>query len=165
MLEELPPYLQDEHAIHIVMLAVANELDRIEALAADVRDSIAPQAADDTYRSLAMWEAVLGLPVEPPGIEEDERLSKVKALLLARRVAYGSDWVAVIDAALAGQSWTHEDDYATYTVRLNLPGTSSSYQSKQIEAIARRITPAHLELNFNYEGGFLVGESLVGDPL
>jgi uncharacterized protein YmfQ (DUF2313 family) len=165
MLEDLPPYLQDDPAVQAVYYAVANEIDRIENTANEVRELLAAQTADNTYRTLAMWEFIFGLPPEPPGVTLADRQSKVKAMLRARRVAYGVDWVGVIDEALAGQSWDHNDAFASYTVQLTLPGTSSSYQSKMIEAIARRITPAHLELNFTYEGGFIVGSSLVGDPL
>lgn len=43
--------------------------------------------------------------------------------------------------------------------------STASFQAGEAQQLARAITPAHLELNFVYGAGFLVGYSAMGDPL
>lgn len=164
MLLDLPPYL-DTEPVRMVLAAYAAEFDRIEAAAVAHAEAQFALHATDAQGTLERWEELEGLPASPPGVPEADRRAKVLAMVRARRAAEGADWVEIMTAALGTTQWSHEDDFDDYTVRLNLPGTSSTYTARMAQAIARRVTPAHLELNFNFAGGFIVGESLVGDPL
>jgi hypothetical protein len=46
-----------------------------------------------------------------------------------------------------------------------ITNTTESYQAGEAKALARKITPAHIQLNFGYTTGFLVGVHEMGDAL
>jgi hypothetical protein len=43
--------------------------------------------------------------------------------------------------------------------------TTESYQAYEAKALARKITPAHIELNFSYGSGWIMNVSRMGDAL
>jgi hypothetical protein len=167
LLGDLPPYLaDDEHVTQRTVNAIAKELERIDTAAADLASLGFAQNATDEYNTLSILEDGAGLPVAQAGVSEEARRDAVLTAERSHHADSGADWVELMTLALgSGTSWSHEDDFAAYTVRIALPGTSGSLQAQQVMRFARLVTPAHLALNFLFEGGFILGEGEIGDVL
>lgn len=157
-----------------VINAQANELQRIEDAAVAVTTAMFPTRSTDvpllngswTAPILSMWETLLNLPVNPSGVSLADRRSKVQAHIQKRNSGAGSDWVAVLTEGLGPVAWTHQEGPGPYQVTILIPYVAGSYSAGQVAALARAITPAHLDLSVGYAEGFLVGISLVGlEPL
>ena len=160
MLAMLPPYLEDEPYVRQVINVEARELERIEATANLIREKMMPTKADDTFDLLAIWEQTLGLPVKPAGQSVEARRGKV--LVAFRKIGSGADWMAALSEAVGSDAWTHTEGPAAYTVILEQPHAVGSYEAAMVESIARRITPAHIQLAVTDTDGFIVGVSIVG---
>lgn len=175
MLDDMPPYYRDDPMTQAVIVAYANEYDRIEAAVRQVQAAGFPtQSADVTLvvgaataRLLSMWETLLNLPVAPAGVPLADRQAKVVAHIRKRKSGRGADWAATITEALGGStSWTYTEGPGAYQVTVNLPYVAGSYTAGQVQALVSAISPAHLDMIVRYGQGFLVGINFVGiDPL
>jgi hypothetical protein len=59
-----------------------------------------------------------------------------------------------------------DDGTATLTDLVSTnTNTTGSFQSREARTLARKITPAHLELEFGFDAGFILGSSELGDFL
>jgi hypothetical protein len=116
-----------------------------------------PHSLDDQYRFLSMWERLLGLPVAPVGVSLEARRSQVRGAVMARKASSGADWVSLVTTALGTTLWDYEEGPGPYQVVLSFPWSEGGYSVSTVLALARRVTPAHLQLNATYEGGFIVG--------
>ena len=160
MLETLPPYLADEPFAQTVIDVEARELERIEATANLIREKLMPTQADDTFDLLAIWEQTLGLPVKPAGQSVESRRGKV--LVAFRKIGSGAEWMATMTEAVGSDNWKHTEGPGAYTITIEQPHAVGSYEAATVEQIARRITPAHLQLAVTDTDGFIVGISIVG---
>ena len=165
LLADLPPYEADDPIVQNLLRAVSLELARINARAHDIIIRLFPQDADDRWRTLGMWETMLGLPIEPVGVSRATRSSLVAATVRSRNVGSGAHWTDLISQALVGVPWTQQEGPAAYTVTIRIPGGSSGYSTGQIRTFARKISPAHLVIESGTIGGFLIGISSIGDAL
>lgn len=162
LLADLPPYLQDAPEAQAVENAVGNELQRIEDTAGRIASKMLPHNADDEFRSLGMWELLLKLPVEPAGVSLADRQNLVMAAFRARHATSGLEWQDLITTALGTGGWTYTEN-ADYSISLTLPRGSTSFTIGAVQALAQRVTPAHLRLQAAFTGGFIVGSS-ASDP-
>jgi hypothetical protein len=170
LLLDMPPYLSDNPLVQSVINSQANEFQRIDDAAAAIRNAMFPSQASDVsilngayvVPILSMWETILGLPVAPVGITTADRVAKVVAHIRKRNASSGADWVATLTAALGSFSWSHQEGPGAYQVTISIPYISGSYSGAQVLALAKQITPAHLNLTVRYSQGFLVGISQVG---
>ena len=162
ILASMPPYYADDPAALSVVNVCANEVDRIESMLVAIQRAALPQWADDTYGLLSLWEYLVGLPVKPAQSVAG-RQARVNA---SRRVkvATGADWWTALTNAIGTTSWTHTETPGI-RVTLALPLESGSYYADTIISIARRLTPAHLDITTTYTLGFIVGISNLGDAL
>ena len=163
LLADLPPYLSDEPLVRQYVQALANEMDRMSAYIDKFRVGMLPHALDDQYRFLSMWEKLLGLPVAPAGASLEERRNQVRGAVLARKAASGQEWVSLVTTALGTTLWSYEEGPGPYQVVLTFPWSEGGYSVGTVLALARKVTPAHLQLNATYEGGFIVGTNFT-DP-
>jgi hypothetical protein len=146
--------------------AVAPEVERLRALFLAVRATSIPARADDSVGSLSRWERAFGLAVAPEGVSVAQRVAQILTAIQARRVAYGRDWRAVMTVAAGGTPWTADANTpGPNQLTLTIPFDPDSYTGAQFKAIARRRTPAHVEIVMSYAGDFIVGVSLVGDAI
>lgn len=162
MLATMPPYYNDDPAAAAVVDSVARELDRVEAMLEKVRSGAFPQLADDDYRLLGLWEFLVGLPVEPEGLSVEQRREAV-AGFRRREVAAASDWQEALTVAMGTPDWVHEEQASAYRVVIRMPHAETTFTSSVVEKLARAVTPAHLEITFGYEEGFLLGISAIGE--
>jgi len=168
VLLDLPPYEQDDPAIQALIDASSRELQRIEDYLNTVREKLRPHAADDEYQLLALWELMMGLPVEPTGISLATRKAIVLAAWKRRRAGAGIGWWNLISAVLGTEEWTHVENTAVdYQLTIEVPFESTDFRAGQLIDMLTRITPAHLSIVLIFAGGtrFIVGVSLVGDQL
>lgn len=164
LMEMLPSYFQEDPAIQSIINAVANELERVQTFLKTVQKQWFPQYADDTYGQLGLREAQLGIPVEPVGVSVGQRRSIVRAYERARLSGSGTDWIALMTIALGATKWEYEEnDPEGYDLRITIPYVPGGYTGTQVEALADEITPAHLNIAFQFEGGFILGVSRLGD--
>lgn len=159
----MPPYYDGERYMEAVINVLAREIERIDEAAATIRREMFPQNATDKYKLLSLWEALMGMPVAPTGISEDVRRQFVLARFRGRNSGAGTDWIAAMRQALGDTVWTYQEGPGSYQVTIYLAYSADSYNSVQVQNFARAITPAHIEIAVQYNQGFLVGISLVGE--
>jgi uncharacterized protein YmfQ (DUF2313 family) len=165
LLADLPPYLSDDGTVQGVIDTLAREQQRITDAADGIRRTAFPSQADDTYNMLLLWETLLGLPVKPPGVPDDQRRSKVLASLQGRDVGTGEGWTRAVAQAV-GTNWQQaENTPGPYQLTVTLPFAAGSYEGRQAENIIRTITPAHIDLLISYGTGFLIGVSIIGQDV
>jgi hypothetical protein len=72
-----------------------------------------------------------------------------------------------LDTGMEVTDSDYEDDgTGTITTLVSTnTNTTGSFQSREARALARKITPAHLELTFGFDAGFILGSSELGDFL
>lgn len=146
--------------------AEAAELGKVRGVLEALRATTIPSTADDTVRSLQRWEKVMGLPVAPAGVTVTQRRANLISAILARNVAYGRDWTAAISALIGVPGWSVEGNTpGPNQLTIHVPYSSTSFAAGQLRLRARRITPAHIEIIFDFAGGFIVGFSDVGDTI
>jgi uncharacterized protein YmfQ (DUF2313 family) len=162
ILDTIPFYYAEDPAALSVIGACANEIDRIQAMLDALQDGAFPQVADDTYGLLSLWEFLVSLPIAPPA-SLAARQGRVRA---SRRlkVATGTDWAAALTTAIGTASWSHLETPGI-RVTITIPLEAGSYEGATVVQIARKLTPAHLEVAFTYSQGFLLGISKLGDAL
>lgn len=160
LVEFLPWYFHADPRIRALMAVVAAEAKRIEAAGAELRSEWFVGSATARV-GLPAWELILGLPVDPVGLTEDQRRDLIVANMRGRHSPRGSDWQAALSRML-GTGWSYREDVGAYTVRISMPYASGSYTAQQVLALARLVTPAHLAISTTYGAGFLVGISLIG---
>lgn len=166
MLGKLPPYLADDDLVQRLCEAKAQEFERVEAFLATIREKVQPQNADDEYGLLGLWERITGVPVEPENVSIQQRRARVMAGLRRRTVGIGEGWAQLITLLLSTEGWEHdENNPKPYEMAIQIPFPSTSYQAGGLEALLRKITPAHIRLNISYSDTFRVGISEVGDTI
>lgn len=160
----MPHYYREDPAVHAVVDSLAQELERVEAFLKLVRHQWFPQFAADDYGQLGLRESQLGIPVEPVGVSVERRRDIVHAYERARLSGSGEDWITLLTIALGATVWEHEEnDPGGYDLRLTIPYFADGYTGTQAEALADAITPAHLNIAFQFDQGFIVDVSRVGD--
>lgn len=159
----LPTALRDSPDHLAVLHSVAREVERLEGAVEQVRAQFFPQTADVL---LKVYEAQLGITVEPVGQTLADRRATVMAMLRKQRATpAGTDWQENV-TRLVGTGWSYQEhDPANaaspppYTVRVQLPFEPASSNYAQVERLLRDITPAHLDLVVTYSGGFQLDRS------
>lgn len=163
MLESLPPVLRDSADYQAIIHAEAKEIERLEASLELVRAQFNPGTASVL---LGVWERITRQTVAPVGKSEAERQAAITARLRKLlSIGYGSAWEEQI-TALIGPGWDYKEHIPgdgtsppVGTLRIILPFPPEG--SRYLEALAqiREVTHAHLEIEFESAGGFLLDES------
>lgn len=164
MINALPPYFREDPTVRAYVSALALELDRLEAVAQELRTGSFPGTAD--LRALAYYEALFGLT--NTALTLDQRRSDVVAHMHKRSVAARFDWQHALDAFIATPGgWSYSEGPSAYQVSLTVPVDPTGNRVPVITAFARAVTPAHLQLIVNGAfGNFQIGISRIGiDPL
>lgn len=162
MLESLPDYYHGNAFVERLVQSLANELDRVEAHAESVASGLIPTQATDDHGLLGAWERLLGLPVEPPAATVTQRQAKVGGRLQSINSSAAGDTVeAIRTAAGASSIVVYENDPAPLVDTIEVPFNPSTYNSTQVEALARRIWPAHRSIQMRYSIGFVLDASLL----
>lgn len=162
----MPHYYAEDPAVAAVIDPLAKELERLEAFFSLITTQWFPQNAADDYGQLGIREQQLGIPVEPLGISIEQRRNIVHAYERARISGSGEDWKILLTIALGATVWTHKENTpGNYDLRITVPYAEGSFTTAQVEALADAISPAHLNLAMQFEQGFVVGVSRVGDVI
>lgn len=162
LLADEPPYLQDPTESQAVLGALGRELQLVDDAAGRLRSKFLPHRADDEFRTLGMWELLLGLPVEPPDATVAQRRSAVLSRLLSRNSPAGIDWITKLRTLLGTNDWTAVENN-DYSVTLDIPSVAGGYVAQVVARVAGEITPAHLLVRLQFGEGWLVGSSF-DDP-
>lgn len=166
LLADLPPYYSAEPLVQRSYGAFANELDRLDSTRDAIKEGLTPLTANDTYKGLSMLESMMGLPVAPAGQTEAQRRSTLLAYIAARRAGTGAAWKTLLTLALGNTPWSYFEGPGDYQITISIGYASGSFTAGQVLALARAITPAHIDIIAAYDQGFLVGISQVGiEPL
>jgi uncharacterized protein YmfQ (DUF2313 family) len=148
LLGEVPPFERTAYEVQAVLQVVANELFRLEQARQAVILNFLPSTADAL---LPMFEQLLGLPVDPPGLTLASRQQLVLATM--RRLkgqGRGLDWEATI-TALFGTSWSYQEYNPAATVTANFVPNPSF--EKDTVGSAPAVWASRV--NFNSAGGAL----------
>ena len=165
LLDDVPPFEQSSYEVQAVLNVVANELYRIDVARQTLIQNFFPATADVL---LPLFEQILGLPVNAPGVTLNARRQLVLTYMdRLKSEGRGLDWIALITQAL-GPTWNYQEhdpnnalSPPANTVSVNIPQAAAGYAWPLI----RDLTPAHLVINEGYTGGFIVGVSQVGSSL
>lgn len=162
-LDDMPPYYYEDQFVWAVLNAVGSEFSRIEAAAQALLTYSFPSRAGTSseiiaYKLLALWELQLGLAVESP-IPLNERRNAVLAHLARRRVSSEESWFAGMSAVIGSSQWTYET--VDGGIIITLPFGSDQQSAQATIQYARKITPAHLALSFDFGNGFILDYSLL----
>jgi hypothetical protein len=105
------------------------------------------------------------LPVAPAQTVAQRRALLIAAVL-GRDVVAGVKWKAGIAAALGGGDVLVEEHTPTPNhLRVSIPFNDESGFAGFVAALVRDRAPANQQVQIIYSGGFIVGESLVGDDI
>lgn len=165
MLDSLPAWYESAPIALEILDAIGRELQRVEDFLVALRLGFFPQNADDTYGLLSAWESMTGLAVQPPGATLDQRQALVIARLRQRTAGSGLAWEDAVAQTFGGVTWTYQEGPGSYQITIVYPFTTGGVSSAQVQSLVRAVTPAHLQILATFTTGFLVGVSLVGDPL
>lgn len=166
MLADLPPYEADSEWVQDLIDAVGREVERLDAFIEAIRGGSRPQNATNAYHLLGLWEQMMGLPVEPEGVNESTRRNRVKAAAQKRRAGRGAGWVTALSLAIGTYAWEHtENEPGDYQLTVEVPFESDSLNAGLLETFLREITPATLQITVIYSDSFRVGISEVGDTI
>lgn len=144
VLGDIQPELAEALDVQQPLIAVAEELARVDATAYAIIDKMFPQNADDQFLTLLMWEALLGLPIGGSlSASVSDRRDVVVGVSRATRQASGAAWGSILTEILGSSGWSVADGPGPYEITLSaLPG--SVYTAGQVLSVARRVTPAHI---------------------
>lgn len=160
MFSTLPIYYSGEPLLERIIQAWANEIDRIDARLDAIKNGLVPVLATDDLGLLALWEIQVGLPPNPPDATVSQRVAKIAAVLQALDAGSAAGYIATISAAIDSGAWVLlRDTPGSFQDTLQIPFDPGSYNATQVEAIARRMHPAHRQLFMRYTAGFLLDES------
>ena len=155
--------LRRSSVVERLELALANELERIDDFLMELLHTSFPQNATDANGTLSIWEMTMGLPVQPEGMSEQDRRDALLARLVARNADEGQDWTNAA-TLIIGPDWSYRENYpGPDQLTVLIPFAPGTPEADRIEVMLRDITPAHLELIVTFSGGFIVGESEVGE--
>lgn len=152
-----------------VMLALAEELARVDARGADLVEESDPRTASET---LDAWESMLGLPDDViltiPATVAERRLAVTQKLL---RVGGQTPAFYIALAAASGYAVTIDDSYGLTVARAGRaragdpvrgvawahawmvtvsPPAGAALTTTELEAIIRRAAPSHTAVLFTY---------------
>lgn len=163
LLGDVQPELSDDPIVQMAMQAIANELDRLEDAAIALRDGFFPTTAVDP--ALSLYERGFDLPVAPPGQTIEARRALVAAHFRKRIAGSGLDWEMALTQAMGTTEYAYSEGPGPYQITIRYGFSPGAPTAAAVRAFAREITPAHIEVLASYSQGFLVGISLIGDPL
>lgn len=157
-----PLFLRDDPVIQAICNAEGEERVLIDAAVEELKRTVFAVTADT---NLHLWEASLGLPINPPYSVADRR--EVVLAFLARAIISGSglDWEFVANQIL-GVAWTYSVGGTNNSVvTITIPYRPGSLKARVLEALLESTTPASMVINVTYAEGFILDESLLDDDL
>lgn len=165
LLEDIQPELADDPAVSMAMEAVGAELQRVADIADRMRDNIFPRNANDEFGILGIYEWLFGLPVAPPTSTVQQRQDLVLAHFRKRIAGTGLDWQDALTNAMGSTLFSYQEGPTPNTVTVRYAFVAGAPSSALVQSFVREITPAHVQVLATFSQGFIVGVSLVGDPL
>jgi Bacteriophage Mu-like, Gp48 len=156
MIDSLPPFLAYDPYVQMLMRIWGREVSRLWKRMLEEREKLFPQHADDEYLTLALWEMLLGLPVQTRGVSIDDRRALVITAIQNRNVSSGKRWMELVSAAVRQEGWTHKEGPQPYIVHIWLPIHETSIRLGQLKQLIRRFTPAHIDLDITSGHRFIV---------
>ncbi|HEX7088720.1 MAG TPA: putative phage tail protein [Longimicrobiales bacterium] len=169
-LDQLPHPLGTDPDIHAVIHCYMREEERKRTRIEEVRAQFSPLTA--TELGLPWWEKLLRLTVAPAGWTVEQRRDAVVASIRRLRVRMtGLDQEGAI-TRLIGPGWTYEEhDPAVPTspppgvVRFYLPTLPAGDLYERYERMIRGVIETHLDIETQFEGGFVLDEDLLDEGL
>jgi hypothetical protein len=163
MRDSLPPVLRESSDYLAVINSLSRECERCAAVLEIVRKQFVPSKAD---LLLGVWERLTRQTIEPVGKTLAERQAAVTARLRKMlSLGQGKSWEEEV-TLLFGVGWSYEEHKASDpksppegVLRIKLPFGPEDDRYLRAVSELREITPAHLELTFSAEGGFILDKS------
>lgn len=152
-LRELPGWAQSAPEHVALCIVTANEGERQEQMAKEVRDGMIPSRANAL--TLPLWETALKLTVNPVGQTVEERRATVNARLeQAAADPSGVSWEARITRFI-GPTWTYKEE-EPQTIRVTVPWQPGSPEFQFAKRLFRREIAAAWELILQSAEGFIL---------
>jgi hypothetical protein len=169
MMDMVPPVLWDVPLYHAVYDSLGDQYEMLHDAIDLLHKNTIPYSAEEY---LSLFEAQLGLTIEPEGLTLEQR-KEIVTTFMQRAVLDGSglDWIAAADRLIEG-IWvyeTHETGDAgsppAHVIIVRLPYTSGSIMAQIAEVLLRSITPAATQINVVYNEGWLLDVSQLDNDL
>lgn len=158
--DSAPVMVRDDPHYLAIWHASARECERLLEHIELVRDQLFPERATVM---LGLWEALVGLTVDPEAVDIDERRTRLTTMLRrVRGTPEGGEWVAnVTDLIGPGWSYREHDPDAVggppeYTLEIAVPFPPEGNLYNVLEELLRDITPAHLDVSVSFLGGLIL---------
>lgn len=162
LLELYPDFLQSDPVLQAICNAEGEERELIDAAVDELQRNLFAVTADTL---LHIWEASLGLPINPALSDELRRQIVLTALARALMTGEGVDWERVAGEIL-GASWVYNVGGVNNSeLTVTIPYAPGSTQARVAEILLESITPATMTINVTYKEGFLLDVSLLDDDL
>lgn len=162
LLETYPAFLRSDPVIQAVCNAEGEERVLIDAAVDELSRNLFPATADT---QLHLWEASLGLPINPPYPLAQRQ--QIVLAFLARALITGSglDWEFVANQIL-GVVWSYSVGGVNNSeLTIMIPYAPGSLRARVLERLLESTTPATMTINVTYTEGFILDESLLDDDL
>lgn len=158
MMDTLPVYYSENRTVIRGIQAWADEIDRADGLLDTLKDSLVPSLATDALGMLAVWETIMGLPVNPRGVTLGQRQAAMRQAWTRLYAVTAADVLRLL--ALQGAHFAiQRDTPGVLQDTLMIGYAEGSYVASMIERAARDAWPAHRELLVSFAGGFTLDQS------
>lgn len=163
LLADLPPVARTDRIVKATLRAQAVELQRLNNALTAMCNNMFVRTADTS--GLPLWEASIGLPVNPALPVATRQAVCAAHLQRAMADGAGSAWESVVQALL-DSAWsyrTHDEQDNTSPpfdhIEIVLPYSDSAPQAAAVRRLLQAITPATVVLTVSYDGGFVLDRS------
>ena len=106
LVSDLPPFEQSSYEVRAVLGVIANELARLDSARLALIQNFFPLTADAL---LPLFEALLGLPVNPPASLALRHQLVAAYMQRLKSEGRGLDWTASISAAVGTINWNYQE--------------------------------------------------------
>jgi hypothetical protein len=162
MLDDLPPFMEDDPHVQAIIHAQSREIQRILDQLGWMIKQFFPAKADPP--GLAIWEAVLGLTINPTDLDLAGRRAVILAnIAKSHSTASGADWNAGVNI-LVGPGYAYYESNVLnpgsfpplYEIIVYLPFPSNTTAFARAQDLIIALTPAHIKINFSSVTGLLL---------
>lgn len=157
MLGMMPPFhTEDPHIVGIVD-SLGREAANAETAIEATSLLFFPMRMKDPAH-FAIWEYALDLPTDPAIPLHNRRNAIINRMRSFATAGAGYNWVNAVSALV--DSWSYEENEPDgYMIRIRTGYDSDSVQARQLIELVRSITPAHLDVVYEFGDGFILGAS------
>lgn len=158
MLDSLPDYYWGNDVVERILQAWADAIDRLDAMLDTLKEGLVPTTATDDLKLLSIWEQILRLPVRPSASVRQRQMA-VKAALGRLNATTAADVNLMLTLQAGGGFSIARDDPGLLQDTITIHYSETSFAGAMIKRLAQDAWPAHRELLYTFDSGFILDVS------